>query len=659
MAALHGIFFPESARPRCPFVKSTSPSCAPCRRLAVDSPSRGPKGPILGSTEPLGRNWPEEVEEGKDGDTGAMQAALAAQGQLGSITNVVREMDKMSAYVCSIYPNLRDVLEWCEEREKSISTTELTDAFGEGADEIDRVPNLFEKSTELSSALQMVTAKYDPATAARKRSMLKSVINPQKQKLDHLPQAIEEWLEAIASYEKRKNASRNRTKIPEEIKTAALESMLPQDLEAHVQLNLSKFAWFDLLEEVTRYLEHRAGKTLKAFSTTRAAGKDSAGDPMDVSSVGKGKDPKGSKGPKGSPKRTKVSKGKSKKGKGKGKGKYTNSLEEAAGDNQEEWSEEAGQDETSWEQGEWAEDQGWEDCVEEPEWKGGNGLLIGGLEEERKGRKAAPKVVAGGLDQSTHDARPGRKEDTAKVDAMETVVVDNRPECGHQFGGTDGKGKGKGEKRKATAAPEEDEDDEDEEDEEDDSWEDWKSPEGGPPGGRAAIASVAVSLATTNAVSASGGREHGPQDQRVEVNFDSGAAVTVVPMKYGRGTEKPREEMKFKTASGQNIPDYGPIRLKGTTSSGNSATLCGRLADVHRVLGSASDICRSHYAVLGEGGGYLIPKGNEFGKDFDARMKWLLRKHKGNPKSATKLHVRRGVYVFDLACSPFTGQLEA
>ena len=159
----------------------------------------------------------------------------------------------------------------------------------------------------------------------------------------------------------------------------------------------------------------------------------------------------------------------------------------------------------------------------------------------------------------------------------------------------------------------------------------------------------------TNAVSASGGREHGPQDQRVEVNFDSGAAVTVVPMKYGRGTEKPREEMKFKTVSGQNIPDYGPIRLKGTTSSGNSATLCGRLADVHRVLGSASDICRSHYAVLGEGGGYLIPKGNEFGKDFDAMMKRLLRKHKGDPTKATRLHVRRGVYVFDLSC-PFTGQ---
>ena len=389
--------------------------------------------------------------------------------------------------------------------------------------------------------------------------------------------------------------------------------------------------------------------------------------------------------------------------------------------------------------------------------------------KERGRAKAAPKVVAGRLDQSTHDARyraaiaegvsharawkeekgrrraaeqrrkgtkeraklnvqmqrdwaehfatrPGRKEDTAKVDAMETVVVDSQgkeidpsaatalvavpltrkekryyrqegeeelkpkkekeekprdPEKRRKINekramrrkrlAQKHKGKGKGEKRKATAAPEEDEDeneneDEDEgenEDEEDDSWGNWKSPKD-PPGDAAAVASVEVSMAT-NAVSASGGREHGPQDQRVEVNFDSGAAVTVVPMKYGRGTEKPREEMKFKTASGQNIPDYGPIRLKGTTSSGNSATLCGRLADVHRVLGSASDICRSHYAVLGEGGGYLIPKGNEFGKDFDAMMKRLLRKHKGDPTKATRLHVRRGVYVFDLSC-PFTGQ---
>ena len=70
-------------------------------------------------------------------------------------------------------------------------------------------------------------------------------------------------------------------------------------------------------------------------------------------------------------------------------------------------------------------------------------------------------------------------------------------------------------------------------------------------------------------------------------------------------------------------------------------------------------ICRSHYAVLGGSGGYLIPKGNEFGKDFDVMMKKLLKKHRHDPKNATKLHVRRGVYVFDLACRLFGGQPEA
>jgi hypothetical protein len=120
---------------------------------------------------------------------------------------------RMASYICSIYPELREVLEWCEERETSISSDELDKAFGESADEIDKVPDLVEKERELASALQMVTQKepfaivincgvggfeawrrltwrYDPATAPRKRTMLKAVTSPQKQKLEALPQAI-------------------------------------------------------------------------------------------------------------------------------------------------------------------------------------------------------------------------------------------------------------------------------------------------------------------------------------------------------------------------------------------------------------------------------------------------------------------------------------
>ena len=99
------------------------------------------------------------------------------------------------------------MLEWCEEREKSITGEELRRALGDLADALDQVNGLEEKSRELASALQMVTLKepfaivvncgtsgleawrrlsrrYDPATASRKRTMLKAVINPQKQKLE-------------------------------------------------------------------------------------------------------------------------------------------------------------------------------------------------------------------------------------------------------------------------------------------------------------------------------------------------------------------------------------------------------------------------------------------------------------------------------------------
>ena len=175
---------------------------------------------------------------------------------------------RMTSYICSVYPDLREVLEWCEEREKSITGEELRRAFGDAADALDQVPDLDEKSRELASALQMVTQRepfaivvncatngleawrrlskrYDPATASRKRTMLKTVISPQKQKLETLPQAIEEWMDAVRTYEKRKDSTGQRAAISDEIKMAALEAMLPQELESHVQLNQARFATFD------------------------------------------------------------------------------------------------------------------------------------------------------------------------------------------------------------------------------------------------------------------------------------------------------------------------------------------------------------------------------------------------------------------------------
>lgn len=380
---------------------------------------------------------------------------------------------RMTSYICSVYPDMREVLEWCEEREKSISSEELSNAFGEKADVIDQIEGLEEKSRELASALQMVTLKapfaivvncgtggleawrrlsrrYDPATASRKRTMLKAVISPQKQKLEMLPQAIEEWLDAVRTYEKRRDGTGQRTTISDEIKMAALEAMLPPDLEAHVQLNQSRFKTFDeLLEEITRFVEHKTGKTLKMVSAASAlANQSPLGDPMDVSSVGymgagaKGKATKflgachhcgktghkaadcwakngkgsGAKGTPGKgPGSNNANKGKSKGGKsyskggkakgskgskGKGpKGKGTGTKGKAKGvNNVESGTQAQGEAETGEWQEEWAEDGNWEtEWAEESQWQESNGLLLGGLEvDEPKTpkNKADPKVKA-------------------------------------------------------------------------------------------------------------------------------------------------------------------------------------------------------------------------------------------------------------------------
>ena len=370
---------------------------------------------------------------------------------------------RMSSYVCSIHHDLQEVLEWLEEREKPFSSEELDTAFGEKALEADRVPRLQEKSRELANALQMVTSKepftivrncqnngfeawrrltrrYDPATASRKRTMLRAIISPQRQKLENLPQAIEEWADAVRTYEKRKDSTGRRTTLADEIKMAALEAMLPQELESHIQLNQSRFSTYDdVLDEVTRFIEYKTGKSLKVISAA-AASAASKDDPMDLSYVerGKGKGAskvvchncgrsghyardcwsnggKGSQQQRGSPKgpgqqggkpsskggrasptggkdKGKGKKGKGKKGKGKKGGKnkkHVGNIEEGGentgeGNQDENWQE--GEEDEGWEDGDWGET--WEDGWGEAET---NNFYVGVLERESPKREKEKK----------------------------------------------------------------------------------------------------------------------------------------------------------------------------------------------------------------------------------------------------------------------------
>ena len=119
---------------------------------------------------------------------------------------------------------------------------------------------------------------------------------------------------------------------------------------------------------------------------------------------------------------------------------------------------------------------------------------------------------------------------------------------------------------------------EEEEEEDDPKWGNWKDPDrdpedkgrdwwqdhpGGPGGGpaMAAVCAIETELSQVSTLC------YSPGGGKIEVNLDTGAAVTVIPLQYGDGTEV-GSETKFRTASGAAIQDAGPCVLTGTLRNG-------------------------------------------------------------------------------------------
>ena len=82
--------------------------------------------------------------------------------------------------------------------------------------------------------------RYDPATGGRKRNLLRQILNPGRARLEELGAALERWEELVARYERRKDADGKREHLTDSVRTAALESLLPKELDEHVLLNQSR-----------------------------------------------------------------------------------------------------------------------------------------------------------------------------------------------------------------------------------------------------------------------------------------------------------------------------------------------------------------------------------------------------------------------------------
>ena len=163
--------------------------------------------------------------------------------------------------VGSFGEDFRRVLEWAVEEQQNIGEETVLSEFGPEALEEDVVPEVKRKMNQLYTVLVSLTEdesndivigsgagngleawrrlhrRWDPSTGGRKRALLKSIISPPRCRLEKLQGCLERWQEQVRKYEKMRNHEGFREKVTDDVKQAALEMLVPTDIENHLVLN--------------------------------------------------------------------------------------------------------------------------------------------------------------------------------------------------------------------------------------------------------------------------------------------------------------------------------------------------------------------------------------------------------------------------------------
>ena len=166
-------------------------------------------------------------------------------------------------------------------------THQLVDQrFGSQADPTDQVTDLEDKMHHVFAVLMQVTEdeandivcnssgmgletwrkltrRWNPLTGSRLRNLLRPVISPGRASLTELLGALERWEAQVSKYRSSKNQQGQSRDIPEDILMAALESLVPTDLEVHLRMNSSRFETYDAMSvEVLAFIESRTGSRM-------------------------------------------------------------------------------------------------------------------------------------------------------------------------------------------------------------------------------------------------------------------------------------------------------------------------------------------------------------------------------------------------------------
>ena len=181
-------------------------------------------------------------------------------------------------FVVSVHPGARDVLTWAVERESATvaeanAATEVVmppDTLRMLADQLYTVlMTLVEgesfdilggsASGEGLEAWRRLHKRWDPLTTGRARGLLREILSPGRAKLVELQGAVERLEDLMRRYSQRGDARNGqRHTLAEDIRMAALEALLPEELERHCQLQRSRFDTYqELRAEVVLYAEAR------------------------------------------------------------------------------------------------------------------------------------------------------------------------------------------------------------------------------------------------------------------------------------------------------------------------------------------------------------------------------------------------------------------
>ena len=171
----------------------------------------------------------------------------------------------------------RPVIEWVEDQDNFVTNEALDQQFGPtSAEPVDEVQ---EKSEQVHVALLALTEsesfhivlgtapsglearrhlvrRWVPLSGGKRRALLRQILVPDRCKLQDLPAGLEKWKEVVRRYDKSKSSGTTTAALDEDIKTAALEALVPSGLEQHLARSRARLIMYEQFpSEIQAYIE--------------------------------------------------------------------------------------------------------------------------------------------------------------------------------------------------------------------------------------------------------------------------------------------------------------------------------------------------------------------------------------------------------------------